>query len=220
MARHLLAKRTAILFNFRELLNKRKGELAALITAEHGKVLSDALGEVGRGQEVVNSPATSRISSGAGSPRTPPPVSTCIRCASPRPDRHHLAVQLPGDGADVFFPIAIATGNTVVVKPSEKDPSSSLWMAELWKEAGLPDGVFNVLQGDKTAVDELLTNPKIKSISFVRSTPIAQYVYATGTASGKRVQALGGQESRHRAPRRRSRRGRCSDGERRFRFGR
>lgn len=87
-----------------------------------------------------------------------------------------------------FFPIAIATGNTVVVKPSEKDPSSALWMAELWKEAGLPDGVFNVLQGDKTAVDELLTNPKVRSISFVGSTPIAQYVYATGTAAGKRVQ--------------------------------
>ena len=91
-----------------------------------------------------------------------------------------------------FFPIAIAAGNTVVLKPSEKDPSASIWMAQLWAEAGLPAGVFNVLQGDKTAVDELLTNPKIKSISFVGSTPIAQYVYATGTAAGKRVQALGG----------------------------
>jgi malonate-semialdehyde dehydrogenase (acetylating)/methylmalonate-semialdehyde dehydrogenase len=91
-----------------------------------------------------------------------------------------------------FFPVAIATGNTVVLKPSEKDPSAALWIAELWKEAGLPAGVFNVLQGDKTAVDELLTNPKIKSVSFVGSTPIAQYVYSTATASGKRVQALGG----------------------------
>jgi malonate-semialdehyde dehydrogenase (acetylating)/methylmalonate-semialdehyde dehydrogenase len=91
-----------------------------------------------------------------------------------------------------FFPIAIAAGNTVVLKPSEKDPTASLWLAQLWKEAGLPDGVFNVLQGDKVAVDELLTNPKIKAISFVGSTPIAQYVYATGTAAGKRVQALGG----------------------------
>jgi len=91
-----------------------------------------------------------------------------------------------------FFPIAIAAGNTVVLKPSEKDPSASLWMANLWAEAGLPPGVFNVLQGDKTAVDELLTNPKIKSVSFVGSTPIAQYVYQTGTAHGKRVQALGG----------------------------
>ncbi|WP_413783571.1 CoA-acylating methylmalonate-semialdehyde dehydrogenase [Mycolicibacterium chubuense] len=91
-----------------------------------------------------------------------------------------------------FFPIAIATGNTVVLKPSEKDPSASLWLAALWKEAGLPAGVFNVLHGDKTAVDELLTNPKIKSVSFVGSTPIAQYVYTTGTAAGKRVQALGG----------------------------
>src|SRR6185437_11996256 len=91
-----------------------------------------------------------------------------------------------------FFPIAIAAGNTVVLKPSEKDPSASLWLANLWAEAGLPPGVFNVLQGDKTAVDELLTNPKIKSVSFVGSTPIAQYVYRTGTAAGKRVQALGG----------------------------
>jgi len=91
-----------------------------------------------------------------------------------------------------FFPIAIAAGNTVVLKPSEKDPSASLWLANLWAEAGLPPGVFNVLQGDKTAVDELLTNPKIKSVSFVGSTPIAQYVYQTGTAHGKRVQALGG----------------------------
>ncbi len=91
-----------------------------------------------------------------------------------------------------FFPIAIACGNTVVLKPSEKDPSASLWMAALWAEAGLPPGVFNVLQGDKTAVDELLTNTAIKSVSFVGSTPIAQYVYATGTAAGKRVQALGG----------------------------
>ena len=91
-----------------------------------------------------------------------------------------------------FFPIAIAAGNTVVLKPSEKDPSASLWIAELWAEAGLPPGVFNVLQGDKTAVDELLTNKAIKSVSFVGSTPIAQYVYETGTAHDKRVQALGG----------------------------
>jgi len=91
-----------------------------------------------------------------------------------------------------FFPVAIAAGNTVVLKPSEKDPTASIWLAELWEEAGLPPGVFNVLQGDKLAVDELLENKKIKSISFVGSTPIAQYVYATGTANGKRVQALGG----------------------------
>jgi malonate-semialdehyde dehydrogenase (acetylating)/methylmalonate-semialdehyde dehydrogenase len=91
-----------------------------------------------------------------------------------------------------FFPIAIAAGNTVVLKPSEKDPSASLWLAALWAEAGLPPGVFNVLQGDKTAVDELLTNPAVKSVSFVGSTPIAQYVYQTGTAHDKRVQALGG----------------------------
>ena len=91
-----------------------------------------------------------------------------------------------------FYPIAIAAGNTVVVKPSEKDPTASLWIAELWKEAGLPDGVYNVLNGDKVAVDGLLTHPDVQSISFVGSTPIAQYVYETGTAHGKRVQALGG----------------------------
>ena len=91
-----------------------------------------------------------------------------------------------------FFPIAIAAGNTVVLKPSEKVPTAALWIAELWKEAGLPDGVFNVLNGDKTAVDALLTNPDVKAISFVGSTPIARYVYETGTAHGKRVQALGG----------------------------
>lgn len=91
-----------------------------------------------------------------------------------------------------FFPLAIATGNTVVLKPSEKDPSAALWIAELWAEAGLPDGVFNVLQGDNLAVDTLLTHPSVKSISFAGSTPIAQYGYATGTAHGKRVRALGG----------------------------
>jgi malonate-semialdehyde dehydrogenase (acetylating)/methylmalonate-semialdehyde dehydrogenase len=91
-----------------------------------------------------------------------------------------------------FFPIAIATGNIVVLKPSEKDPSAALWIAQLWSEAGLPAGVFNVVQGDKVSVHELLTNPAIKSVSFVGSTPVAQYVYATGTAAGKRVQALGG----------------------------
>ncbi len=188
-----LAKRTAILFNFRELLNKRKGELAALITAEHGKVLSDALGEVGRGQEVVEFACNIPYLLKGGFSEN---ASTGVDVHSVRQPLGPIGIISPFNFPAMvpmwFFPIAIATGNTVVVKPSEKDPSSSLWMAELWKEAGLPDGVFNVLQGDKTAVDELLTNPKIKSISFVGSTPIAQYVYATGTASGKRVQALGG----------------------------
>ena len=188
-----LTKRTAVLFRFRELLNERKGELAEIITAEHGKVLSDALGEISRGQEVVEF--------ACGIPHLLKGGYT--ENASTKVDVHSVYQPLgpvgiispfnfPAMVPMWFFPIAIAAGNTVVLKPSEKDPTSSLWLAQLWKEAGLPDGVFNVLQGDKVAVDELLTNPKIKAISFVGSTPIAQYVYATGTAAGKRVQALGG----------------------------
>lgn len=188
-----LAKRTSILFNFRELLNSRKQELAAIITAEHGKVLSDALGEVSRGQEVVEfACGIPHLLKGGFTEN----ASTNVDVYSIRQPLGVVGIISPFNFPAMvpmwFFPIAIATGNTVVIKPSEKDPSASLWLANLWKEAGLPDGVFNVLQGDKTAVDELLTHPKVKSVSFVGSTPIAQYVYATGTAAGKRVQALGG----------------------------
>ncbi|KUI30025.1 CoA-acylating methylmalonate-semialdehyde dehydrogenase [Mycobacterium sp. GA-2829] len=188
-----LAKRTQILFNFRELLNARKGELAAIITAEHGKVLSDALGEVTRGQEVVEfACGIPHLLKGGFTEN----ASTNVDVYSIRQPVGVVGIISPFNFPAMvpmwFFPIAIATGNTVVIKPSEKDPSASLWLARLWKEAGLPDGVFNVLQGDKTAVDAVLTHPKVKAISFVGSTPIAQYVYATGTANGKRVQALGG----------------------------
>ncbi|MBX7431406.1 CoA-acylating methylmalonate-semialdehyde dehydrogenase [Mycobacterium sp. Y57] len=188
-----LAKRTQVLFRFRELLNERKGELAAIITAEHGKVLSDALGEVSRGQEVVEfACGIPHLLKGGFTEN----ASTKVDVYSVRQPLGVVGVISPFNFPAMvpmwFFPIAIATGNTVVLKPSEKDPSAALWMAKLWKEAGLPAGVFNVLQGDKTAVDELLTNPKVKSVSFVGSTPIAQYVYATGTAHDKRVQALGG----------------------------
>ncbi|GAB2678437.1 CoA-acylating methylmalonate-semialdehyde dehydrogenase [Saccharopolyspora gloriosae] len=188
-----LAKRVQVLFRFRELLNARSGELAELITAEHGKVLSDAAGEVARGQEVVEfacgmphllkGSATENASTGVDvhSVRQPLGVTGIV---SP--------FNFPAMVPMWFFPIAIAAGNTVVLKPSEKVPSAALWMAELWREAGLPDGVFNVLNGDKTAVDALLTSPDVKSISFVGSTPIARYVYETATAHGKRVQALGG----------------------------
>ncbi|WP_440712745.1 CoA-acylating methylmalonate-semialdehyde dehydrogenase [Gordonia sp. FQ] len=188
-----ITKRTAVLFAFRELLNQRKSELAEIITREHGKVLSDALGEVGRGQEVVEFACgipsllkggyTENASTGVDVHSVQQPLGV-VGVISP--------FNFPAMVPMWFFPIAIAAGNTVVLKPSEKDPSAALWMAQLWKEAGLPDGVFNVLQGDKTAVDELLTNPTVKAISFVGSTPIAQYVYATATAAGKRVQALGG----------------------------
>jgi malonate-semialdehyde dehydrogenase (acetylating) / methylmalonate-semialdehyde dehydrogenase len=188
-----LAKRTTILFKFRELLNERKGELAAIITSEHGKVLSDALGEVSRGQEVVEfACGIPHLLKGGFTEN----ASTKVDVYSIRQALGVVGIISPFNFPAMvpmwFFPIAIATGNTVVLKPSEKDPSASLWMAKLWAEAGLPAGVFNVLQGDKTAVDELLTNPAVKSVSFVGSTPIAKYVYATGTAHDKRVQALGG----------------------------
>ncbi|KUI31530.1 methylmalonate-semialdehyde dehydrogenase [Mycobacterium sp. IS-1496] len=188
-----LAKRTSVLFTFRELLNARKDELAAIITAEHGKVLSDALGEVSRGQEVVEfACGIPHLLKGGFTEN----ASTNVDVYSIRQPLGVVGVISPFNFPAMvpmwFFPIAIATGNTVVLKPSEKDPSASLWLARLWAEAGLPPGVFNVLQGDKTAVDELLTHPKVKAVSFVGSTPIAQYVYATATSAGKRVQALGG----------------------------
>ena len=188
-----LAKRTSVLFAFRELLNSRKGELAEIITAEHGKVVSDALGEISRGQEVVEfACGIAHLLKGGMTEN----ASTKVDVASLRQPLGPVGIISPFNFPAMvpmwFFPIAIAAGNTVVLKPSEKDPSAALWLAELWAEAGLPAGVFNVLQGDKVAVDELLTNPAVKAISFVGSTPIAQYVYSTATAHGKRVQALGG----------------------------
>ncbi|AXB41401.1 CoA-acylating methylmalonate-semialdehyde dehydrogenase [Amycolatopsis albispora] len=188
-----LAKRSAVLFRFRELLNERKDELAALITAEHGKVLSDALGEISRGQEVVEfACGIPHLLKGGFSEN----ASTGVDVSSLRQPLGVVGIISPFNFPAMvpmwFFPIAIAAGNTVVLKPSEKDPSASLWLARLWAEAGLPAGVFNVLQGDKVAVDELLANPAVKAVSFVGSTPIARYVYATATANGKRVQALGG----------------------------
>ncbi|WP_344258862.1 CoA-acylating methylmalonate-semialdehyde dehydrogenase, partial [Brevibacterium celere] len=188
-----LAKRTAILFAFRELLNSRKAELAEIITAEHGKVLSDAMGEIARGQEVVEfACGIAGLLKGGFSEN----VSSTVDVHSLRQPLGVAAIISPFNFPAMvpmwFFPIAIAAGNTVVLKPSEKDPSAANWLAELWQEAGLPDGVFNVLHGDKEAVDTLLTSPDVASVSFVGSTPIARYVYETGTASGKRVQALGG----------------------------
>jgi malonate-semialdehyde dehydrogenase (acetylating) / methylmalonate-semialdehyde dehydrogenase len=182
-----------VLFRFRELLDARAGELAELITAEHGKVLSDARGEVARGQEVVEfACGIPHLVKGGFTEN----ASTRVDVSSIRQPLGPVAIISPFNFPAMvpmwFFPIAIAAGNTVVLKPSEKVPSAALWMARLWTEAGLPDGVFNVLNGDKVAVDGLLTHPDIKSVSFVGSTPIARYVYETGTAHGKRVQALGG----------------------------
>ncbi len=188
-----LAKRTQVLFAFRELLNARAPELAAIITAEHGKVLSDAAGEVARGQEVVEfACGIPHLVKGGFTEN----ASTNVDVHSVRQPLGVVGIISPFNFPAMvpmwFFPVAIAAGNTVVLKPSEKDPSASVWVARLWKEAGLPDGVFNVLHGDKVAVDGLLTHQDVASISFVGSTPIARYVYETGTAAGKRVQALGG----------------------------
>lgn len=188
-----LTKRVQVLFAFRELVNTHKEEIAALITAQHGKVLSDALGEVTRGLEVVEfACGIPHLLKGGFSEE----VSTGVDVYSIRQPLGPVAIISPFNFPAMvpmwFFPIAIACGNSVIVKPSEKDPSAVMYMANLWKEAGLPDGVFNVVHGDKVAVDALLTHPEIKSISFVGSTPIARYVYETGTKAGKRVQALGG----------------------------
>lgn len=188
-----LTKRVQILFAFRELVNVNKEKIAALITAEHGKVLSDAAGEVTRGLEVVEfACGIPQLLKGGFSEE----VSTGVDVYSIRQPLGPVAIISPFNFPAMvpmwFFPIAIACGNSVIVKPSEKDPSAAMFMAQLWKEAGLPDGVFNVVHGDKEAVDALLTHPGIKSVSFVGSTPIARYVYETGTKSGKRVQALGG----------------------------
>jgi len=188
-----LTKRVNVLFAFRELVNTNKEKIAALITSEHGKVLSDAAGEVTRGLEVVEfACGIPHLLKGGFSEE----VSTGVDVYSIRQALGPVAIISPFNFPAMvpmwFFPVAIACGNTVIVKPSEKDPSAAMFMAQLWKEAGLPDGVFNVVHGDKEVVDAILTHPGIKSLSFVGSTPIAKYVYETGTKSGKRVQALGG----------------------------
>jgi malonate-semialdehyde dehydrogenase (acetylating)/methylmalonate-semialdehyde dehydrogenase len=188
-----LAKRQAVIFNFRELLNARKAELAEIITSEHGKVLSDALGEITRGQEVVEfACGINQMLKGDFTEN----ASTGVDVYSIRQPLGVVGVISPFNFPAMvpmwFFPVAIAAGNTVVLKPSEKDPSAAIWIAKLFKEAGLPDGVLNVLNGDKLAVDGLLESPDVQAISFVGSTPIAQYVYEQGAKNGKRVQALGG----------------------------
>jgi malonate-semialdehyde dehydrogenase (acetylating)/methylmalonate-semialdehyde dehydrogenase len=188
-----LTKRTSIMFAFRELLNARKQELAEIITAEHGKVVSDALGEVSRGLEVVELACNMPYLLKGGHTEN---ASTGVDVHSVRQPVGVAAIISPFNFPAMvplwFFPVAIAAGNTVVLKPSEKDPSAANWLAELWKEAGLPDGVFNVVHGDKESVDTLLTDEQVDSVSFVGSTPIAKYIYETASAHGKRVQALGG----------------------------
>jgi malonate-semialdehyde dehydrogenase (acetylating)/methylmalonate-semialdehyde dehydrogenase len=188
-----LAKRTGVMFKFRELVAAHIDELAALITAEHGKVLSDAKGEIHRGLEVVEfACGIPEQLKGAYSDQ----AATGIDVFSFRQPLGVVAGITPFNFPVMvplwMAPMAIATGNAFILKPSERDPSASMLLARLWKDAGLPDGVFQVLHGDKETVTGLLTHPGIDGISFVGSTPIAQYVHETATAHGKRVQALGG----------------------------
>jgi len=185
--------RARVMFRFRELVEKHTEELALLISSEHGKVLSDAKGSVQRGLEVVEFACgiphllkgeySDSVSAGIDVYSMRQPLGVC---AGITPFNFPAMVPM------WMFPVAIACGNTFVLKPSEKDPSASIFLAELLHEAGLPDGVFNVVQGDKVAVDRILAHPDIAAVSFVGSTPIARYIYETGTRNGKRVQALGG----------------------------
>ncbi|WP_438487900.1 CoA-acylating methylmalonate-semialdehyde dehydrogenase [Streptomyces sp. S186] len=188
-----LATRTAVLFKYRALVDAHREELARLITAEHGKVHSDALGEVARGLEIVEL-ACGIPEKLKGELSTQ--VSTRVDVASIRQSLGVVAGITPFNFPAMvpmwMFPLAIACGNTFVLKPSEKDPGAALKLAELAAEAGLPDGVLNVVNGDKVAVDALLAHPDVAAVSFVGSTPIARYIHTTGTANGKRVQALGG----------------------------
>ncbi|MGY0002341.1 CoA-acylating methylmalonate-semialdehyde dehydrogenase [Micromonospora sp. I033] len=188
-----LAQRSNVMFAFRDLLNARRPELAEIITAEHGKVLSDAAGEIQRGLENVEfACGIPQMLKGGFSEN----ASTGVDVYSIRQPLGVVGVITPFNFPAMvplwFAPNAIACGNSVVLKPSEKDPSAANFLAELFAEAGLPDGVFNVVHGDKEAVDRILEHPAVKAISFVGSTPIARYVYETGTRNGKRVQALGG----------------------------
>jgi malonate-semialdehyde dehydrogenase (acetylating)/methylmalonate-semialdehyde dehydrogenase len=188
-----LSKRSAVLFAFRELLHEHADELAAVVTAEHGKVLADAAGEVARGLENVEfATGVPHLMKGGFSEQ----ASTGVDVYSIRQPLGVVAGITPFN-FPIMVPLwmcanAIACGNAFVLKPSEKDPSASLLIADLWQKAGLPDGVFTVLQGDKEAVDGLLGHPDIAAVSFVGSTPIARYIYENGTKNGKRVQALGG----------------------------
>jgi malonate-semialdehyde dehydrogenase (acetylating) / methylmalonate-semialdehyde dehydrogenase len=188
-----LSKRTRILFAFREILNRRQQDVAEAITDEHGKVLSDAIGEVQRGLEVVEFACgipsllkgdySDQVSSGVDSFSFRQPLGVV---AGITPFNFPAMVPL------WMNPVAIACGNTFILKPSERDPSAANLLGEIWAEAGLPGGVFNVLHGDKVAVDGLLDHPDVAAVSFVGSTPIARYVHERGTSHNKRVQALGG----------------------------
>jgi len=188
-----LSKRTKVLFAFREIVNARIGELAEIVSDEHGKVVSDARGEAQRGLEVVEfACGIPQLLKGEFSDQ----VSTGVDVYSFRQPLGVVAGITPFNFPVMvpmwMHPVAIACGNAFVLKPSERDPSASQLVAEMWAEAGLPDGVFNVVNGDKEAVDALLDHPDVAAVSFVGSTPIARYIHQRGTGNGKRVQALGG----------------------------
>jgi malonate-semialdehyde dehydrogenase (acetylating)/methylmalonate-semialdehyde dehydrogenase len=188
-----LSKRSDILFRIREVIDANRKEIGTLITEQHGKVLSDAMGEVARGQENIEfATGVPSLLKGGFSEQ----VSTGVDTYSIRQPLGVVAGITPFNFPAMvpmwMFANAIACGNTFILKPSEKDPGASMLIAELLKEAGLPDGVFNVVQGDKVVVDRVLEHPDVKAVSFVGSTPVARYIYETGTRNGKRVQALGG----------------------------
>jgi malonate-semialdehyde dehydrogenase (acetylating)/methylmalonate-semialdehyde dehydrogenase len=188
-----LSNRTKIMFNFRELVNANVKQLAELISDEHGKVLSDAAGEVQRGLEVIEFACgipqllkgeySDQASTGVDVFSFREPLGVCAGITP-----FNFPVMVPM----WMYPVAIACGNTFVLKPSERDPSASNYIADLWRQAGLPDGVFNVVHGDKAAVDAILQHPDVAAVSFVGSTPIARYIHQQASATGKRVQALGG----------------------------
>jgi malonate-semialdehyde dehydrogenase (acetylating)/methylmalonate-semialdehyde dehydrogenase len=185
--------RARVMFRFKELLETHAGDLAKIITAEHGKVLSDARGEVTRGLEVVEfACGIPHLLKGEHSMNVGRDVDSWSEYAPLGVVAGITPFNFPAMVPLWMFPVALACGNTFVLKPSERDPSAALFMADLLKRAGLPDGVFNVVHGDKVAVDALLEEPRVQALSFVGSTPIAEYIYARGSANGKRVQALGG----------------------------
>ncbi len=186
-------KRARIMFRFKELLEKHADEIAAAITDEHGKVLDDAMGEFIRGVEVVEyACGIPELLKGEHSRNVGPNIDSWSEHQPLGVVAGITPFNFPAMVPMWMYPMAIACGNTFVLKPSEKDPTAPMLCARLLKKAGLPDGVFNVVNGDKEAVDTLLNDPRVQAVSFVGSTPIAEYIYATGTANGKRVQALGG----------------------------
>lgn len=187
------AKRARVMFRFRQLLEERADQIVAVLTEEHGKVLDDAMGEFMRGVEVVDyACGIAELLKGEHSKNVGPNIDSWSEFQPLGVVAGITPFNFPAMVPMWMFPMAIACGNTFVLKPSEKDPTAPLLLAQLLSEAGLPDGVFNVVNGDKVAVDTLLDDKRVQAVSFVGSTPIAEYIYATGTANGKRVQALGG----------------------------